>query len=279
MLPRRELLQGSRHAAALEPLIDLAETVLRTWEPRWSPFLAADLREEAEARLASLSELRLRSEGGHPAAERRRLWLERSETAPKEAGDEAEDGCVDETVNGAVDGAVDGLMALEIAGNFLFDPATAEEFRTALAAAGAPEGEVGDLWLRGDRGAQAVVSTAAATALAEREGQVRSVPVRFEARPLAELRPPPPRTPRRLSTVEASCRLDAVASAGFGLSRSRMAELIRQGAVRIDWQPVASPSRELRVGERVQLRDRGELEVLTIEPTKRERLRICLERR
>jgi photosystem II S4 domain protein len=170
-------------------------------------------------------------------------------------------------------------MGLEIAGNFLFDPATPEEFRTALVEAGAAAGEVGDLWLRGDRGAQAVVTGAVATALAEREGQVRSVPVRFEARPLAELRPPPPRAPRQLSTVEASCRLDAVASAGFGLSRSRMAELIRQGAVRVDWQPVTSPSRELRAGERVQLRDRGELEVLAIEPTKRERLRISLERR
>jgi RNA-binding protein YlmH len=49
--------------------------------------------------------------------------------------------------------------------------------------------------------------------------------------------------------------------------------------VRIDWQPVSSPSRELRVGERVQLRDRGELEIRSIEPTKRERLRIVLERR
>jgi len=32
-----------------------------------------------------------------------------------------------------------------------------------------------------------------------------------------------------LSTVEASLRLDAVASAGFGVSRSRMADWIRQG--------------------------------------------------
>jgi photosystem II S4 domain protein len=268
MLPRRELLQGSRQAAALEPLIDLAETVLRTWEPCWSPFLAPDLREEAETRLASLSELRLRRAGGHPAAERQRLWLERSETAEEPAPE-----------TGAPDGEGEGLLGLEIAGNFLFDPATPEEFRAALGAAGIAEGEVGDLWLRGDRGAQAVVTAAAAGALADRDGQVRSVPVRFEARPLAELRPPPPRAPRRLSTVEASCRLDAVASAGFGLSRSRMAELIRQGAVRVDWQPVLSPSRELRAGERVQLRDRGELEVLAIEPTKRERLRIALERR
>jgi RNA-binding protein YlmH len=58
-----------------------------------------------------------------------------------------------------------------------------------------------------------------------------------------------------------------------------MADLIRQGAVRIDWQSVSSPSRELRVGERVQLRDRGELEILAIEPTKRDRLRIAMERR
>jgi RNA-binding protein YlmH len=79
--------------------------------------------------------------------------------------------------------------------------------------------------------------------------------------------------------VEASRRLDAVASAGFGLSRTRMAALIRQGAVRIDWQPVTSPSRELAVGERVQLQGRGELEILSIEPTKRERLRIAMERR
>lgn len=259
MLPRRELLQGSRQVAALEPLIDLAETVLRTWEPCWTPFLAPDLREEAEARLASLSELRLFSEGGHPGAERRRLRLQRSEAEPEEEPT--------------------GLLGLEIAGNFLFDPATPEEFRAVLTAAGTAEGELGDLWLRGDRGAQAVVTAAAAAALEGREGLVRSVPVRFESRPLAELRPPAVRPPRQLSTVEASCRLDAVASAGFGLSRSRMAELIRQGAVRINWQPVSSPSRELRVGERVQLRDRGELEIRSIEPTKRERLRIVLERR
>ena len=129
MLPRRELLQGSRQAAGLEPLIDLAETVLRTWEPCWTPFLAPDLREEAEARLASLSELRLRSEGGHPAAERRRLWLERSETAlAEDSGD------------GTAEGSAAGLMGLEIAGNFLFDPAAPEEFRAALLGAGAPGG-------------------------------------------------------------------------------------------------------------------------------------------
>lgn len=261
MLPRREILQGSRQPEALEALVDLAETVLRTWEPRWSPFLPPELREEAQARLVGLSELRLSSDGGHPGAERQRLWLQRSDAATTVEPPQAD------------------LTGLEIAGNFLFDPASPQEFRAALGTAGVSEGELGDLWLRGDRGAQAVVTGAAGSALDGREALVRTVPVRFETRPLAELRPPATRAPRRLSSVEASSRLDAVASAGFGVSRSRMAALIRQGEVRVDWQPVSSPSRELRVGERVQLRDRGELEVLAIEPTKRERLRIVMERR
>jgi len=107
---------------------------------------------------------------------------------------------------------------------------------------------------------------------------VRTVPVRFEARPIEALQLPARRLPRQLTTVEASLRLDALASAGFGLSRNRMATLIRQGAVRIDWAVVCSPSQLLAVGSRIQLEGRGELEVLAIDPTKRERFRIRMER-
>ena len=41
-----------------------------------------------------------------------------------------------------------------------------------------------------------------------------------------------------MSTVEASLRLDAVASAGFGYSRSKMAALVENGGVLVDWKPV-----------------------------------------
>ncbi|GDX73771.1 hypothetical protein LBMAG40_04280 [Cyanobium sp.] len=102
--------------------------------------------------------------------------------------------------------------------------------------------------------------------------------VRFELRPVAELALPAPRPQRDLHTVEASQRLDAVASAGFGLSRNRMATLIREGAVRINWKVVTSPSRELAVGERVQLEGRGELRVEGVSETKRGCWRIHLIR-
>jgi photosystem II S4 domain protein len=260
MLLRETLSAGTPSALALEPVVAAAEAALRTWQPVWTGFVSAAVREDAEIRLGALRELSLSSDGGYPGSERRQLLVQRTEALLPAA---------DQTPQ---------VMGLEIAGNFLFDPAAAADFRQALVNAGAQDDQIGDLWPRGDRGAQAIVGTELAQNLDGREGLVRTVAVRFEARPVAELSLPAPRAQRDLHTVEASQRLDAVASAGFGLSRNRMATLIREGAVRIDWKVVTSPSRELAVGERVQLEGRGELKVEAVSETKRGRWRIHLVR-
>ncbi len=280
MLPRDLLLQASRHPLALAGLIDLAEQAVRTWEPVWSDFLAAEVLEEAQARLGPLAELSLTSAGGWPQAERRRLCLQRHElasTLDSPAG-EGPDGTGAAGASAAAETWAP-LRGLAIAGNFLFDPAEARDMRQALVAQGAPPGAIGDIWIQGDRGAQAVVTPELAGALDQATAQVRSVAVRLEALPLEQLQIPAQRLPRQLTTVEASLRLDAVASAGFGLSRNRMADLIRAGAVRINWQAVSSPSRELALGDRVRLEGRGELALLEVERTKRDRWRLILQRR
>jgi len=260
MLSHRALLEGCSQPSALEPLITAAELALRTWQPVWSGFVAADLRDEAQRRLGSLSDLALASTGGFDGAERRRLVFQRQDSARPVA-------------------ELDGdLFGLEIAGNFLFDPVSAEDLRASLRRVGAAEAEIGDLWRRGDRGGQAVVLADLARRLDGQQGLARTVEVRFEARPLEALQLPSRPPPRELTTVEASVRLDAVASSGFGVSRSRMVDLIRQGAVRIDWQSVSTPSRPLAVGERVQLEGRGELAITSVEATKRGRLRIVMLR-
>jgi photosystem II S4 domain protein len=257
MLPREQLLQGSRRPEALLPLIALADQALRTWEPVWSSFVAADLREELEQRLGALSELTVSSAGGWPEAERRCLLLQRFDVADDSPA----------------------LAGLIVSGNFLFDPADPDDMRRGLLAIGAEPGDLGDIWLRGDRGAQLVVSEAAAERLHGRTALVRTVEVQLERAALSALQLPAARSPRELSSVEASVRLDAVASAGFGLSRNRMVEQIRAGAVRINWQPVSSPSKELACGDRIRLEGRGELEILEIQPTKRDRWRLRMIRR
>jgi photosystem II S4 domain protein len=245
----------------MEPLLKLADAALRSWEPQWTPFLAGDALEQAQHQLGTLSELHVHSWGGYAGAERRRLLL-----APAE-------------LTLAADAlTTPALAGLELLGNFLFDPAEPADFAQALLAAGMPDAALGDLWLRGDRGAQAIALTDAATALDGRELMVRSVSVSVQQRPLVELQLPQPRKPRRLNSVEASLRLDAVGSAGFGVSRSRMSALIRQGAVRLNWRPVSSPSKELACGDRVQLQGRGELVLERAELTQKQRWRVELLR-
>ncbi|MFS6828384.1 hypothetical protein [Cyanobium sp. ATX-6F1] len=77
MLPRQSLLDGSRAPTDLGALIDQAEEALRTWQPRWSPFVAAAVAEEAEERLGQLTELTVTARGGWPQAERSRLCFSR----------------------------------------------------------------------------------------------------------------------------------------------------------------------------------------------------------
>jgi len=245
----------------MEPLLNLADAALRSWEPQWTPFLSGAALEQAQHQLETLSELQLHSWGGYPGAERRRLLL-----APAELTLAAE----------AL--TTPALAGLELLGNFLFDPAEPSDFEAALLATGMPNGALGDLWLRGDRGAQAITLADAATALDGQELTVRSVGVKVHQRPLDELQLPQPRKPRKVSSVEASLRLDAVGSAGFGVSRSRMSALIRQGAVRLNWQPVSSPSKELALGDRVQLQGRGELILERAELTAKQRWRVELLR-
>jgi RNA-binding protein YlmH len=81
-----------------------------------------------------------------------------------------------------------------------------------------------------------------------------------------------------LSSVEASCRLDAIASAGFGISRSKVVKQIKEGRLRLNWEPVRLASRDLKVGDRLQLQERGSIEVMNIERTKRERWRVDILR-
>jgi RNA-binding protein YlmH len=78
--------------------------------------------------------------------------------------------------------------------------------------------------------------------------QVRSVPVKTQRIELSELKIREPKK-KEMTTVEASMRLDAVASAGFAMSRSKMADLIDSGDVRVNWKDVTQASYNVKSGD------------------------------
>lgn len=170
----------------------------------------------------------------------------------------------------------DAVTALSVTGNFMFDAATHRDFLGAVLGTGIDRSKVGDIILTSDKGAQILVDPALAEFLCDTLTQVRSIKV--ETRPMAaeDLQVAAPRVEQRTS-VEASTRVDAVASAGFRMSRSKMADLIKKGDVRINWKPVKSTN-QCKAGDVISCSGKGRVEIGSIEKTKKGKFAVELTR-
>jgi photosystem II S4 domain protein len=169
------------------------------------------------------------------------------------------------------------LMAIKIAGNFLFDSATHRDFLGAMLGCGIVREKTGDLIVLGEQGAQAIIVPELLDYLQAALTQVRSVPVSIQPIELSELRIREPKK-KEMTTTEASLRLDAIASAGFGMSRSKMVDFVSSGDVRVNWKDVNQPAHQLKAGDMIAVRGKGRLEIGEIAVTKKERYRINLTR-
>ena len=77
----------------------------------------------------------------------------------------------------------------------------------------------------------------------------------------------------------ADLRLDAVAAAGYGVSRSRMADEIKSLNVKINWQEAKKAAQPVKEGDVLSFRGRGRVEVAEIRgTTKKGRISITLKR-
>jgi photosystem II S4 domain protein len=257
MLPRDELLKGVENRDAIVRIIDQAEQALKTWDIIASDFLSPPELAEVQKVFARLTEIELLPWGGYPQAERQRIAIARSELP--------------------LDTSQVAVAALDIAGNFLFDQATHRDFLGALLGTGIVREKVGDILVLGERGAQAIVVPEMVEFLEQSLTQVRSVPVKTRRIDWSELKLREPKK-KELTTTEASMRLDAIASAGFGMSRSKMADLINGGDVRVNWKDITQSSHQLKTGDLVAIRGKGRLEVGEVMVTKKERYRVNLTR-
>lgn len=122
---------------------------------------------------------------------------------------------------------------LQVDGNFLFDPATHRDFLGAILATGIERGCVGDVIVNGEKGCHLLIKREVAMHVTASLTSVRTVPVAVTEVPFSDIIVPETRA-REVRSVEASLRVDAVASAGFGVSRGKVRGDEGEGA----WQVV-----------------------------------------
>jgi photosystem II S4 domain protein len=257
MLPKEKLLKGIENREEITRLLDRAEQAIKTWEVAVTDFLSPPVLAEVQQLFGRLTELEIVSWGGYPQAERQRLGIARSEI-PLEASQIP-------------------IAILDVAGNFLFDPATHRDFLGAILGTGIVRDKIGDIIVLGERGAQVIVVPEMIEFLTTSLVQVRSVPVKIQQIDLSELKIRSPQK-KEITTVEASLRLDAIASAGFGISRSKMAGAIAAGDVRVNWKEITQPSHAVQAGDLIAFRGKGRLEVGEVAVTKKQRYRVQLTR-
>tara|TARA_B100000579_G_C22741344_1_gene809279 strand:- start:113 stop:901 length:789 start_codon:yes stop_codon:yes gene_type:complete len=259
-LPKEKILFNSPLRNELEILVNYAEKALNRREPIWTPFVSAQLIEEVKNKFNNLNDISLILEGGFQSAERKRICFIRSE----------------EKMNyPSLDIPLKGIY---IKGNFLFDRAKHDDFRNVLFGLDAKADEIGDIWLIRDRGAQAICSKTYADSVHQRQGKLREVEISIEVLDFCDMEIPFYRPEKVINTVEASTRIDAIASAGFGLSRSKIATQIKEGFLRLNWSLNHQPSKSVNVGDLIHLERKGSLKILSIDQTKKARWRIKLLR-
>ena len=258
-LPKEKILFKSPFREELENLIEYAEKALQERRPIWSPFVPAKIVEEVKNKFNNLNDINCIFEGGFPNAERKRICFIRSEESYSQSQEIP-------------------IRGIYLKGNFLFDRAKQNEFRDVLHKLDANAEEIGDIWLIRDRGAQAVCTKQCANLMHQKIIHLREVEIAVEALSINEMEFPFKRPEKIINTVEASTRIDAIASAGFGLSRSKITTQIKQGYLRLNWEFLDQPSKSVNIGDLIHLEKKGSLKILNIDKTKKDRWKIKLRR-
>lgn len=137
--------------------------------------------------------------------------------------------------------------------------------------------KIGDI-LVGPDSAYVFIFKQLAPYLKDNMGKIGKVPVNTEIMDCGDV-PVFEQKVRTIRTTVASPRLDSIAGACFGLSRSKILPYIEQGRVNVNWDTVTKPDFLLSPGDMLSVRGLGRGRVREFgHTTKKDRLSVVLER-
>ena len=263
MIDLKEILINSNYKKETAELINIAYLSYKHWETYWTGFNSTYVCEEILKDFENLNDFKFFIYGGFSSSQRSRIACFRGDNSPEED----------------VLKSKFPAQGIKIYGNFLFDNAKQDDFRSLLIENGVNQLKVGDIWTIGDRGAQGIIDNLDIEHLDEKIFYLRDVKVKINVVGIDELQIPSGRSKKLVNTVEASTRLDAIASAGFRVSRTKIIERIENGMLRLNGSKVNKPTINLKIGDKLELENKGFIEILNLEITKRERWKVKLLRK
>ncbi|XP_022981895.1 uncharacterized protein LOC111480897 isoform X1 [Cucurbita maxima] len=237
-------------------ILVMAKRSLSRREVLHTNFLTPPVVKESMLAIKKLADVKAIAQGGYPEAERCRISV----------------GHADELTSDP-----DVVSALSITGNFMFHTCTHGDFLGAILGTGIAREKLGDIILQEEKGAQVVIVPELVDFLVSSLHKVGNVTVSCTRIPLTDLDYEPPKT-KTFKTIEASLRVDALASAGFKISRSKLVDFISSGDVRVNWTTITKNGTILKTGDIVSVSGKGRLKIGEINPTKKGKFAVELIR-
>jgi len=248
--------RGSGDGDLAARLLDIAETAVRNRKYKVSEFLDPYGYSIAETVGAHYNNLQLLSNGGYSGAERVKVIF------------------VNEEFRGTPDLAVEALAAKW---DERYYQLTHRDVLGALMALGIKREIVGDIIMCG-HGCQIIIETSLVRFVNENFKMIGAAPVVISPLSLSDITPREEKI-KEIKTTVVSLRLDVVAAAGFGTSRTTMSDEIGVGKLKVNWQDAKKSDQVIKVGDIISMRGRGRVEVSEVlGQTKKGRVSILLKR-
>ena len=169
------------------------------------------------------------------------------------------------------------IRVIRIDGNFNFQNVTHKDFLGAILGLGIKREMVGDILVLDDF-AQIITAEEIYDFVDLHFKKVNEVPIEVSEITKDDIIIPT-RNTKDIPTTVASMRLDAVASAGFGDSRSKISRDIKNNRVKLNFKVVTDPASEVEIGDLISIRNRGRVEVAERRGlSNRDRIKLLLKR-
>lgn len=152
---------------------------------------------------------------------------------------------------------------------------THRDFLGSIIGAGIKREMLGDIMFREDT-AYVICSKEVSEYILLNIDRVGSIPVKAQ---LVEQVEAIEENEKIINATVASLRLDSIISAGFGLSRTKAAEIIKSGRVRVNWEEKDLTSKIIKQSDVISLRGKGRIILEEVAGnTKKDRIRITIKK-
>ena len=230
--------RGTDNGELAARLIDLADGASRGRPYEVSEFVSPGSLQIGETIQAHVPSLVVKADGGYQGAERVKIAFVRAD----------------------YDGPVDyEITACRLSWDARYRLLGHRDVLGSLMSLGIDRERFGDIIME-ETGAVVLVDTALVNYLKQNFDKIAMVSITLEEIPLSDIKPKEEKV-KEIKTTVASLRLDAIASSGFGISRTKAAEAINGDRVQVNWQPAKGPSQIVQEGDVISLRGRGRMEI------------------